>query len=75
MSRSSSTLRARLLRRLWWPLLVVLLVSAGYDYSSALGRARTNQDIGLGRIAIALTSAFLVLAYAMTDLPVWFGLN
>jgi hypothetical protein len=26
-------------------------------------------------IAIALASAFLVLAYAMTDLPVWFGLN
>ncbi len=56
MSRSSSTLRARLLRRLWWPLLVVLLISAGYDYSSALGRARRNQDIALGRIAIALTS-------------------
>ncbi len=26
-------------------------------------------------IAIALTSAFFVFAYALTDLPVWFGLN
>jgi two-component system sensor histidine kinase TctE len=51
-----TTLRARLLRRLWWPLLVVLLVSASYDYMSALDRARDNQDLSLNRIAIALTS-------------------
>lgn len=26
-------------------------------------------------IAIALTSALFVLAYALSDLPVWFGFN
>ncbi len=56
MSLSSSSLRARLLRRLWWPLLAVLVLSAAYDYTSALKRASRNQDRALGRIAIALTS-------------------
>ena len=56
MNQSSFTLRARLLRRLWWPLLAVLLLSAVYDYTGALKRARSNQDRALGRIAIALTS-------------------
>jgi len=56
MTTTPTTLRVRLLRRLWWPLLVVLLVSAAYDYVSALDRARDNQDLSLNRIAIALTS-------------------
>jgi len=56
MNLSSHTLRTRLLRRLWWPLLAVLVVSAIYDYTSALTRASRNQDRTLGRIAIALTS-------------------
>lgn len=56
MTTTPTTLRVRLLRRLWWPLLAVLLVSAAYDYMSALDRARDNQDLSLNRIAIALTS-------------------
>ena len=56
MNLPSHTLRARLLRRLWWPLLAVLVLSAVYDYTSALKRASRNQDRALGRIAIALTS-------------------
>jgi len=51
-----ATLRNRLLRRLWWPLLAVLLGSAVYDYVQAVQLASDNQDLALGRIAVALAS-------------------
>ena len=50
------SLRGRLLRLLWWPLLAVLLLSAVYDYSQWSDRARSNQDLALSRIAIALAT-------------------
>ncbi|MDZ5460657.1 sensor histidine kinase [Azohydromonas lata] len=53
---SGASLRARLLRRLWWPLLAVLLLSAVYDYLQAAQRAQDNQDLLLGRMAAALAS-------------------
>ena len=53
---SPRSLRGRLLRLLWWPLLVVLVLSAAYDYRSALNRARDNQDLALRRVAIALAT-------------------
>jgi two-component system sensor histidine kinase TctE len=45
-----------LLRRLGWPLLAVLLLSAAYEYGRAVDRARDDQDLILSRIAIALAS-------------------
>jgi len=53
---TSPSLRSRLLRRLWWPLLAVLMLSAVYDYRQALRRARDNQDLALERVAVALAS-------------------
>lgn len=50
------SLRGRLLRLLWWPLLAVLLLSAVYDYNQWADRARSNQDLALSRIAIALAT-------------------
>lgn len=50
------SLRARLLRRLWWPLLVVLVLSTVYEYHRALQRARDEQDLALRRVAIAIAS-------------------
>ncbi len=50
------TLRGRLLRTVGWPLFAVLLLSAVYDYYSALDRATDSQDLALERIAIALAS-------------------
>ncbi len=50
------TLRRRLAHLLAWPLLLVLVISAGYDYVQALQRAREDQDRTLARVAIALAS-------------------
>ncbi|MCV2361635.1 sensor histidine kinase [Paucibacter sp. TC2R-5] len=50
------SLRDRLLRMLLGPLLLVILLSAVYDYVRALERARDNQDQALARVAIALAS-------------------
>lgn len=50
------SLRGRLLRLLWWPLALVLLLSAVYDYTQWADRARSNQDLALSRIAIALAT-------------------
>lgn len=50
------SLRGRLLRMLWWPLLTVLVLSAVYDYLQWSDRARANQDLALSRIAIALAT-------------------
>jgi two-component system sensor histidine kinase TctE len=50
------SLRGRLLRLLWWPLLAVLLLSAVYDYNQWADRARSNQDLALSCIAIALAT-------------------
>jgi two-component system sensor histidine kinase TctE len=52
----STSLRVRLLRRLWWPLLALLLLSAVADYKQAVHHARANQDLMLGRVAAALAS-------------------
>ena len=48
------TLRDRLLHLLWWPLAAILLLSSVYDYRQALNLAQDNQDLALGRVAIAL---------------------
>lgn len=56
MAARTGTLRSRLLRRLGWPLLAVLLLSAAYEYGRAVDRARDDQDLILSRIAIALAS-------------------
>lgn len=56
MRPASLSLRTRLLRQLGWPLLTVLLLSGVYDYVRALERARSDQDLALERIAIALAS-------------------
>lgn len=56
MRPASLSLRTRLLRQLGWPLLIVLVLSGVYDYVQALERARTDQDLALERIAIALAS-------------------
>jgi two-component system sensor histidine kinase TctE len=56
MTPRFGTLRGRLLQRLWWPLLAVLLLSSSYEYRLALDRARDDQDLTLSRIAIALAS-------------------
>jgi len=52
------SLRAQLLWLLSWPLWTLLVVSAWFDYQQALHRAFDNQDLALGRIAIALASRF-----------------
>lgn len=56
MANRHDSLRSRLLRRLWWPLLAVLLLSALYEYDQALNRARDDQDLALRRVAIAIAS-------------------
>lgn len=56
MTGRHDSLRSRLLRRLWWPLLVVLVLSAAYEYDQALTRARDEQDLALRLVAIALAS-------------------
>ena len=48
------TLRDRLLHLLWWPLVAILLLSSVYDYRQALNLAQDDQDLALGRVAIAL---------------------
>lgn len=54
--RPPLTLRRRLAHLLAWPLLVVLVASAVYDYVQALQRAQDDQDRALTRVAIALAS-------------------
>lgn len=56
MAVRPDSLRSRLLRRLWWPLLAVLVLSAVFEYHQALTRARDEQDIALRLVAIALAS-------------------
>ncbi|MCV2353462.1 sensor histidine kinase [Paucibacter sp. B2R-40] len=56
MREQHLSLRDRLLRLLLWPLLLVILLSAVYDYVRALERASDNQDQALARVAIALAS-------------------
>ena len=51
------TLRGRLLKTVGWPLVAVLLLSAFYDYYSALDRATDSQDLALERVAIALATS------------------
>ena len=53
---AAPTLRTRLLHRLAWPLLAVLMLSAVYDFVQARQRAVDNQDLALVRVAIALAS-------------------
>jgi two-component system sensor histidine kinase TctE len=50
------TLRRRLAHLLAWPLLIVLLLSAVYDYVQALQRTQDDEDRALARVAIALAS-------------------
>lgn len=56
MTGLHDSLRSRLLRRLWWPLLAVLVLSAVYEYDQAVTLARDEQDLALRRVAIALAS-------------------
>ena len=67
MSSATNTLRRRLLRLLWWPLLSVLVLAAAFEYGRALERARDEQDLALRRVAIALASRLDLDADDMLD--------
>ncbi|MEI7464500.1 MAG: sensor histidine kinase [Burkholderiales bacterium] len=67
MADRFDSLRSRLLRRLWWPLLTVLMLSAVYEYDQAVTRARDEQDLALRRVAIALASRLDVDADDVRD--------
>ncbi len=67
MINGSLTLRTRLLRRLLWPLLLLLVLGGGFDYWRGMMRARQEQDLALQRVAIALASRLDVDADDVLD--------
>jgi two-component system sensor histidine kinase TctE len=67
MIEGTLSLRTRLLRRLLWPLLLLLLLGAAYDQWRATAHARDEQDHALQRVAIALASRLDVDADDLKD--------
>lgn len=56
MSRPTETLRKRLLRAVFLPALVVVALSAVYDYTSAVAMAQQAQDNALLKMALSLAT-------------------